>query len=114
MVEYHRFSQNNLGAPALNYLKRNEALLDLLNRINRATHSDNGIGCNECCSNCPYRFDPLLDRTEAWAYTGFTPGTYAVWDCLKRYDLKPIRFKKAVRYRLSTLNRFADDKISAE
>ncbi|MBK8227481.1 MAG: DNA-binding protein [Flavobacteriales bacterium] len=53
----------------------------------------------------------MLDRYEASAFTGFKPGTLAVWDSTKAYDLEPIKFGNAVRYRLSSLNRFADERI---
>lgn len=91
--------------------KRYETLILLLNRLNEAAQSAlpvTGQGCNE---SCIYRFDPLLDRVEAWAYTGFKPATLATWDCNKTYDLQPIKFGNAVRYRLSSLNRFADTRI---
>ena len=52
--------------------------------------------------------DLLLDRKEAARYLGLkNPNTLAVWDCTKRYDLKPIRVgTKAVRYRKSVLDAF--------
>lgn len=36
--------------------------------------------------------DELLDRIAAAKYLGeinLNPGTFAVWDCTKRHDLKP-------------------------
>ena len=54
--------------------------------------------------------DDLFDRKSAAKYLGGTkplsPGTLAVWDCTKRYDLKPIKVGRAVRYRRSELDRF--------
>jgi len=94
--------------------KKNEMLLSLLNRINAAVRTALPGEEKGCCVNCPYRFDPMLSRVEAWAYTGFKPGTLAVWDCNRRYDLQPIKFGNAVRYRLSSLNRFADERMRPE
>lgn len=88
--------------------KRHDTLIHLLNRLNDAAQAPLNGTSQGCCPNCIYRFDPLLDRTELWAYTGFTPTTLATWDCRKTYDLQPIRFKNAVRYRLSSANRFID------
>ena len=52
--------------------------------------------------------DPLLDRKEAARYLGLkNPNTLAVWDCTRRYDLKPIRVgTKVIRYRKSVLDAF--------
>lgn len=91
--------------------RKAELLLDVFSRISqpqRAAQLPDGAGC---CANCPYRFDPLLNRVEAWAYTGFKPGTLAVWDSTRSHDLQPIKFANAVRYRLSSLNRLADERI---
>lgn len=95
-------------------MPKHDVLLSIFDRMS-ATESDNQRGPlpkgQGCCPSCPYRFDPLLDRIEAWAYTGFKPGTLAVWDSTGAYDLQPIKFGNAVRYRLSSLNRFADERI---
>lgn len=85
-----------------------EHLILLMNRLNEAAQSALPAGGQGCHPGCLYCFDPLLDRTDAWAYTGFKPGTLATWDCNKTYDLQPIKFGNAVRYRLSSLNRFAE------
>lgn len=52
--------------------------------------------------------DELLTRKEAAKYLGgLNPGTLAVWDCTKRYDLKPVKVgTRMVRYRRSVLDRF--------
>lgn len=55
--------------------------------------------------------EPLLNRKDAAKYLRVSPGTLAVWDCTKRYDLKPIKIGRAVRYRLSDLNRFLEDQL---
>lgn len=57
--------------------------------------------------------DELMDRTAAAKYLGgLKPGTLAVWDCTKRYDLKPIKVGKLVRYRRSTLDEFLRDRMT--
>lgn len=55
--------------------------------------------------------EPLLNRKEAARYLNVSPGTMAVWDCTKRYDLKPIKMGRAVRYRLADLNRFLEGQL---
>ncbi len=53
--------------------------------------------------------DPLLDRKEAATYLGLkNHNTLAVWDCIKRYDLKPVKVGRAVRYRRSELDKFLE------
>ncbi len=94
---------------------KQEELLNLLNRINTATQSSALYRPENLCPHCQsFRFDPMMDRIEAWAYTSFKPGTLAVWDCKKTYDLQPIKFGNAVRYRLSSLNRFVDERLKPE
>ena len=55
--------------------------------------------------------EPLLDRKTAARYLAVSPGTLAVWDCTKRYDLKPIKVGRAVRYRKSDLDRFLEERL---
>lgn len=52
--------------------------------------------------------DELLSRKEAAQYLKMSPGTLAVWDCTKRYDLKPLKLGRSVRYRRSQLDRFLE------
>jgi predicted site-specific integrase-resolvase len=47
--------------------------------------------------------EPLLDRKTAAKLLGVSPGTLAVWDSTKRYDLQPLRAGNRVRYRRSVL-----------
>ena len=57
--------------------------------------------------------DPLLDRIAAAKYLGgLKPATLAVWDCTKRYDLKPIKVGKLVRYKRSSLDAFLRDRMT--
>lgn len=55
--------------------------------------------------------DVLLDRKTAAKYLAVSPGTLAVWDCTKRYDLKPIKVGRAVRYRKADLDAFLDAQL---
>ena len=57
--------------------------------------------------------DELLDRIAAAKYLGgLQPGTLAVWDCTKRYDLKPIKIGKLVRYKRSVLDAFLKERMT--
>jgi predicted DNA-binding transcriptional regulator AlpA len=55
--------------------------------------------------------EPLLDRKTAAKYLSVSPGTLAVWDCTKRYDLKPLKVGRAVRYRRSDLDAFLNSQL---
>ena len=55
--------------------------------------------------------EPLLDRKSAAKYLRVSPGTLAVWDCTKRYDLKPLKIGRAVRYRRSLLDEFLENQL---
>lgn len=55
--------------------------------------------------------DPLMDRKSAARYLSISPGTLAVWDCTKRYDLKPIKMGRSVRYRRSSLEAFLNGQL---
>ena len=55
--------------------------------------------------------EALLDRKAAAKFLSLSPGTLAVWDCTKRYDLKPIKVGRAVRYRLADLERFLFERM---
>ena len=57
--------------------------------------------------------DRLLDRIAAAKYLGdLSPGTLAVWDCTKRYNLKPIKIGKLVRYKQSILDEFIKERMT--
>ena len=53
----------------------------------------------------------LLCRKTAAKFLGFSPGTLAVWDCTKRYDLKPIKIGRSVRYKRSSLIEFLESRL---
>ncbi len=55
--------------------------------------------------------DELFDRKTAARYLKYSPGTLAVWDCTKRYDLKPIKIGRSVRYRRTYLDEFAEARL---
>jgi hypothetical protein len=57
--------------------------------------------------------EPLMCRKAAAKYLNISPGTLAVWDCTKRYDLKPIKVGRAVRYRRSNLDRFLEESLQS-
>lgn len=56
-------------------------------------------------------YDEYLDRKTAAKYIGFSPGTLAVWDCTKRYNLKPIKIGRSVRYRKAYLDEFLESRL---
>lgn len=58
--------------------------------------------------------DPLMDRKTAARYLLVAPGTLAVWDCTKRYDLKPLKVGRSVRYRKSNLDAFLNGQLMPE
>lgn len=55
--------------------------------------------------------ESLLDRKTAAKYLNLSPGTLAVWDCTKRYDLSPIKIGRAVRYRKADLDKFIEQRL---
>ena len=56
--------------------------------------------------------DTLMDRKSAARYLRVTPGTLAVWDSTKRYDLQPLKVGRLVRYRKSSLDSFAERQLT--
>lgn len=58
--------------------------------------------------------EPLLNRKAAAKYLSVSPGTLAVWDCTKRYDLKPLKIGRSVRYRRSSLDKFLEDQLKVK
>lgn len=54
--------------------------------------------------------EPLLDRKAAAKYLQISPGTLSVWDCTKRYNLRPIKVGRSVRYRKCDLDRFLEER----
>lgn len=55
--------------------------------------------------------EPLLTRREAASYINYSPGTLAVWDCTRRYNLRPIKIGRSVRYRKSYLDQFLEQNL---
>ena len=58
--------------------------------------------------------EPLMDRKTAARYLAVSPGTMAVWDCIKRYDLKPIKIGRSVRYRREHLDAFLNGQLNPQ
>jgi len=52
--------------------------------------------------------DPLLNRREAARYINYSYNTLAMWDSTKRYDLRPIKIGRSIRYRKSYLDAFLE------
>lgn len=52
------------------------------------------------------REDPLLSRKEAARYMKMSPGSLAVMDCNKTYDLRPVKIRGRVYYHKSALDDF--------
>jgi len=57
--------------------------------------------------------EPLLNRKSAAKYLNVAPGTLAVWDCTKRYNLKPIKVGRSVKYRKSDLDKFLEERLAS-
>lgn len=51
--------------------------------------------------------EPLWTREQAAKYLNYSPGTLAVWDSTKRYDLKPMKIGRSVRYSPRYIREFA-------
>lgn len=56
-------------------------------------------------------YEPLLDRKSAAEYLNMSPGTLAVWDSTKRYNLHPIKVGRNVRYRKEDLDSFLNSQL---
>lgn len=96
----------------LKHFPKHEVLLNSLTKINQAAQSGAFSDHTHYCSHCrKFRFDPLLNRTEAGAYISFSPSSLTVIDCTKQYDLQPVKLDNVVRYHLSSLNQFSDSRI---
>lgn len=61
--------------------------------------------------------DPFYNRQEAAIYISrpskrsYSPGTLAVWDCTKKYDLQPVKINGEICYRKSSLDRFLRERL---
>jgi excisionase family DNA binding protein len=60
------------------------------------------------------QLDILMTRKEAAKYLGFKTNTLAVWACNKRYDLKPVKIGRSVRYKKSVLDKFRESGLQPE
>jgi len=57
--------------------------------------------------------DDLVDRKRAAKYLGVSPGTLAVWKCTKRYNLEHVKIGRSVKYRLSDLKKFVEERLTS-
>ena len=57
-----------------------------------------------------YLTHPLLTRDQAAEYLGIKPQTLAVWATTHRYDLPFIKVGRSVRYRVSDLDAFLEQR----
>jgi hypothetical protein len=53
--------------------------------------------------------DPLLDESAAAEMLGLKPQTLNSWRCTGRYGLEYVRVGRAIRYKLSAIQRFISD-----
>ena len=56
------------------------------------------------------RQSDLLSREEAAEYLGVSPKTLATWHCRKRYPLPVVKLGRAVKYRVSDLEKFIESR----
>lgn len=63
---------------------------------------------------CPTTGERLLDRCAAAAYIRSTPGTMAVWDCVKRHNLKRTKKGKKIYYYTSSLKEYLQRQLQVE
>lgn len=54
--------------------------------------------------------DKLLSRKEAAEFLGIKPQTLATWTSAKRYRLPVVKVGRAVRYRMSDLEKWMNDR----
>jgi len=54
--------------------------------------------------------DKLLSPQETADILGTTPGVLQVWRSNKRYNLKYVKIGKSVRYKLSDVNKFIEER----
>ena len=57
--------------------------------------------------------ESLVDRKTAAKYLGISPETLAVWKCTKRYNLECVKIGRAVRYRMSDLKKFVEERLTS-
>lgn len=58
--------------------------------------------------------DKLLTREEAAMYLGLKPQTLAIWHSQGRNGLRLIKVGRAVRYRLSDLERWLEERTETQ
>lgn len=55
--------------------------------------------------------DKLLNRKEAADLLGVSPDTLAYWKCMKKQDIPTVKIGSLVKYRISDLRRFIEERI---
>lgn len=55
-----------------------------------------------------YLTSSLWNTQQAAEYLGYEPHTLAVWRCNKRYDLRPIKIGRSIRYCPVFIREFAE------
>lgn len=60
--------------------------------------------------NTQRRQSDLLSREEAAEYLGVSAKTLATWHCRKRYALPVVKLGRAVKYRVSDLEKFIESR----
>lgn len=63
---------------------------------------------------CPDTGEKLLDRIDAAQYIQSTPGTMAVWDSIKRHNLRRTKRGKKIYYYTSSLKEYLQRQIQTE
>lgn len=53
---------------------------------------------------------PLVDENIASEMLGLRPGVLSVWRCTKRYPLPYIKCGRSIRYRLSDIEKFLEQR----
>lgn len=56
----------------------------------------------------------LLSRKEAAEFLGVKESTLSVWACTRRYNLPIVKIGRLVKYRMSDLLKFLDDRTDPQ
>ena len=63
---------------------------------------------------CPDTGEKLLDRIDAAQYIKSTPGTMAVWDSIKRHNLRRTKKGRKIYYYTSSLKQYLQRQLQIE
>jgi hypothetical protein len=67
-----------------------------------------GAGMTTDTVKSNYLSKDLWNTQQAAKYLGYEPHTLAVWRCNKRYDLRPIKIGRSIRYCPVFVREFAE------